>query len=103
MAKITEAEIGEAVLRILADSPGGSANMATLKKRIPDFVVLSEEDRKPSDTRNGEEMWEQQVRNLVSHRKVEGNIIAEGLATYEPDRLTITDAGRLYVKNTYGG
>lgn len=47
-------------------------------------------------------MWEQQVRNLVSHRTTEGNIVAEGYATYAPDTLTITDAGRTHVKNKYG-
>ena len=40
------------------------------------------------------EMWEQQVRNIVSHRRTAGNIIAEGYATRFPRRLTITEAGR---------
>jgi hypothetical protein len=44
-------------------------------------------------------MWEQQVRNLVSHRTTDGNIIAEGLADYRRGRLTIPDAGRLHVQH----
>jgi len=53
-------------------------------------------------TRSGESMWEQQVRNLVSHRTTEGNIIAEGLADYRPGRLTITKAGELHVQHNAG-
>lgn len=63
---------------------------------------LSDEDRKQSPTRQNEEVWEQQVRNLVSHRTTEGNIICEGLAEYQPDRLTITEAGRLHVEHKKG-
>ena len=77
MTKITEPQIGKAVLKILADRPGGTATIEQLKKALPDFVDLTDEDRKPSETRRGEEMWEQQLRNLVSHRDAEGNIIAE--------------------------
>jgi hypothetical protein len=98
MSKITEQEIGQAVLRILADGPGGSATIEQLKKTLPHYVQLSEEDRKPSETRNGEEVWEQQLRNLVSHRTTEGNIICEGYAAYEPGSLTITEAGRNYLR-----
>jgi hypothetical protein len=80
MAKISEHAIGEAALEVLASYPGGTATVRTLKERIPNHVNLSAEDFLPSQTRNGEAMWEQQVRNLVSHRATEGNIIAEGLA-----------------------
>lgn len=97
MPKITEQQIGEAVLKILATSEGGTATIAGLKESIPSHINLSEEDRKQSDTRPAEEMWEQQVRNLISHRTTEGNIVAEGLATYTPGSLTITEAGRQHV------
>jgi hypothetical protein len=99
MARITEAQIGEAVLEVLDASPNGTATIRSLKERIPHHVNLSAEDLAPSPTRNGEAVWEQQVRNLVSHRTAEGNIIAEGLADYRPGRLTITNAGRLHVQH----
>jgi len=83
-----------AALRVMAAQPGGTATIPRIKKELPTYLALSEEDRAPSQTRHGEEMWEQQVRNLVSHRATEGNIVAEGYATYQPRRLTITDAGR---------
>lgn len=99
MSKIGEHAIGEAVLEVLASCPGGTATMRELKERIPNHVNFSREDLKASQTRKGEQMWEQQVRNLVSHRNTEGNIIAEGYATHSPGRLTITQAGRTHVAN----
>lgn len=102
MAKITEQKVGEAALRVLDDSAGGTATIQELKDRIPHHVALSAEDLEPSKTRAGEAMWEQQVRNLVSHRTTEGNIIAEGLADYKPGKLTITNSGRLHVKHGAG-
>jgi hypothetical protein len=97
-----ESEIAEAVLRILAEAPNGEATIAHLKKRVPEFVKLTEGDQVQSDTRPNEELWEQLVRNIVSHHKAEGNIVAEGLAN-RPSRgkLRITEAGRIHVKNKY--
>ncbi len=93
-----ESEISKAVLRILAVSANGEATILQLKKRIPAEVNLSVDDRKQSDTRENEELWEQIVRNIVSHKKTDGNIIAEGFAN-SPSRgkLRITDAGRLHI------
>lgn len=94
MARTTEARIGDAVLRILATQPNGEASIAKLKRELPTQIPLSAEDHAPSPTRNNEEVWEQQVRNLVSHRTATGNIVAEGYATYRPRWLKITDIGR---------
>jgi hypothetical protein len=105
MAKMRtgEAEIAEAVLRILADSHNGETTIGHLKKRVPDYVALTDGDREMSETRLNEEIWEQIVRNIVSHKKTEGNIIAEGLArSVSRGRLRITDAGLIHVKNKYG-
>jgi len=99
MPRVNEHQIGEAALLVLDACPGGTATIRTLKERIPNHVNLSAQDLMPSTTRNGEAMWEQQVRNLVSHRATEGNIIAEGLAIYQRGRLTITEAGRLHVQH----
>lgn len=94
MARTTEAEIGKAVLRILKDQPNGEASIPRLKRELPDYIKLTPEDCAPSPTRKNEEVWEQQVRNLVSHRNTPGNIIAEGYAEYRPRWLKITEAGR---------
>lgn len=94
MSRVTEADVGRAVLRILLDEPTGSATIARLKRRLPGYLNLSAQDRAASMTRNGEEVWEQQVRNLVSHRNTAGNIVHDGHAVYSRNRLTLTDAGR---------
>jgi hypothetical protein len=95
-----EAEMSKAVLRILASCANGEATTLQLKKQIPTEIKLTAGDCQQSDTRENEQLWEQILRNIVSHKKTEGNIIAEGFAN-SPSRgkLRITDVGRLHVKN----
>ena len=93
--RTTENEIARAVLRILAATASGDATISYIRNRIPDYVNLTESDRRPSETRKGEEVWEQQVRNIRSHHTAEGNYIHEGYLTAPSrGRLRITDAGR---------
>jgi hypothetical protein len=95
----TEQEIGQAVLRFLKNCPSGRADIRTIKDHIRNTFPLTDADQEQSETRGNEEMWEQQVRNLVSHRGAEGNIINEGLIAYAPGYLEVTDAGRYYLKS----
>ena len=98
--RTSEPEIAKAVLRILAETHHGEATINHIKKRIPEFIKLTEGDQKQSDTRKNEEVWEQIVRNIVSHKGAEGNIVAEGFANSPSrGRLRITEAGRLHVQN----
>jgi hypothetical protein len=97
--RTSEPEISVAVLRICADTPDGRATTAWLKKQIPDYINLTAEDRAQSPTRPNEEVWEQIVRNIVSHRKTQGNIIAEGYAEHLPGKIAITQAGRTHLKH----
>jgi hypothetical protein len=91
----SEAEISEAVLRILASTVSGEATLGFLKNRIPDEIKLTDDDLVQSETRPNEPIWEQRLRNIKSHYKVEGNYIAEGYLTApSKGRLRITDAGR---------
>jgi hypothetical protein len=77
MARITEAEIAEIVVAILEEG-SGEATIAELIEEIPSRVVLSAEDLAPSTTRRGEAVWEQQVRNITSHKGSPGNAIHDG-------------------------
>ena len=101
-ARTGEFEISKAVLRILAEMPNGEASIQQLVSKVPSFVNLTPGDLEASDTRPNEAIWEQIVRNIVSHKKTEGNIIAEGLAN-SPSRgkIRITEAGRTHVKNNH--
>jgi IS5 family transposase len=99
--RTSEPEISVAVLRICADSLDGTASIRQLKKLIPDYINLTPEDHAPSTTRKGEELWEQIVRNIVSHgnKKAAGNILTEGYAEHSPGKITITKSGRTHLKN----
>lgn len=78
MARITENEIAEIVIDILQDRPTGEVTIAELVAGIPKRATLTSEDLAPSPTRPGEAIWEQQVRNITSHKASPGNAIHDG-------------------------
>lgn len=78
MSRVTEGEIADVVEAILADRPNGEASIAQLIAEIPNRIRLSAEDLAPSLTRRNEAIWEQQVRNITSHKASPGNAIHDG-------------------------
>jgi hypothetical protein len=100
--RTTEQEIGLAVVRYLAATLTGGASIYEIKRHLNKNFPFTPADREQSETRPNEEMWEQQVRNLVSHRKSNDNVIGDGLVEYRPRRLAITDAGRNFAKRKFG-
>jgi hypothetical protein len=98
MARVSEADVAKAVVRYLEERLENSATNYQIKKALPGYLNLSDADRVQSDTRPREELWEQQVRNIVSHRTIPGNFIHEGRLQYTPRRLTLTAAGVVYAK-----
>jgi hypothetical protein len=93
----SEHDIAIAVLRYLATIPHGEATTDEIKAHIPNFIDFTGADMEVSGTRPNEMVWEQQVRNIVSHRKTDGNAICDGLIAYKPGRMAITDAGRYWL------
>ena len=87
-SRISEGEVAIATERYLRDA-GGSATIGQIRRALPHYIELGANDREQSSTRPGEELWEQQVRNLVCHRDVEGNPIKAGRLRYTPRRLTL--------------
>ena len=81
--RVTEQEVADAVVRYLKDH-GGEATIAELVQELPTYLDLGETDRRRSDTRPNEELWEQQVRNIISHRDTPGNAIHDGVLDYTP-------------------
>ncbi|MDE5595345.1 MAG: HNH endonuclease [Muribaculaceae bacterium] len=69
MKKLTEGELVLPVLAFLKVN-GGSATIAEIKDYILATYPLSAADLKMSDTRKGEHVFEQQIRNLRSHDKL---------------------------------
>lgn len=88
MTKLREAEIAKAVENYLFDA-GGKASIGQIRRNLPFYITLTEADRMPSTTRPGEEMWEQLVRNIVCHRKSQGNAVNAGVLEYKPRRLAL--------------
>ena len=89
MARITEAEIADIVEAILNDMPNGEATIAELVAEIPNRVRLSADDLAPSPTRPNEAIWEQQVRNITSHKNSPGNAIHDGRLVSIPGGLRL--------------
>ena len=89
MSRITEAEIADIVEAILEDISTGESTIAELVAEIPNRVILSAEDLAPSPTRPNEALWEQQVRNITSHKKNPGNAIYEGRLVAVPGGLRL--------------
>lgn len=78
MSRVTEDEVAKAVEAVLKGRTSGRATIKELIAEIPNHLKLSADDLKQSDTRPNEAMWEQQVRNITSHKKSPGNAIYEG-------------------------
>jgi len=92
----TEDKIAFGVLKIAAAHPNGLASHRRIRSELPKVVNLNAADLAPSQTRKGEQMWHQIVRNIKSHDKTPGNYIYEGLLEHVPRvGYRITAAGRL--------
>jgi hypothetical protein len=89
MPRITESEIAEIIVSYLNEKISGRAGIQELVGEIPNRATLSAEDLAPSPTRNNEAIWEQQVRNITSHKKSPGNAIYEGKLVPIPGGLAL--------------
>ena len=90
-SRTREPDFYDAVESVLLEA-GGSAAIAYVRRKIPSFVNLTAADCAPSPTRPGEQLWEQQVRNIVCHRDCEGNPIKNGRFVYRKRRLSLAVA-----------
>jgi hypothetical protein len=89
MSRITESEIAEIVEAYLNEKSSGQASIQELVRVIPDRVTLSAEDLAQSTTRKNEAVFEQQVRNITSHKSAPGNAIFEGKLVAIPGGLSL--------------
>lgn len=92
--RISEEEVAAATEKYLRDA-GGSATISQIRHALPHYIELGSNDRQLSPTRPGEEVWEQQVRNLVCHRDCYGNPVNAGRLRYTPRRLSLTASPQL--------
>jgi hypothetical protein len=78
MTRVTEDEVAKAAVAVLESRTSRQATIKELVAEIPNHIALSPEDLKQSETRQNEAIWEQQVRNITSHKASPGNAIYEG-------------------------
>lgn len=95
-----ESEMRVGALLIARSKPNGFATTAQAKAEIHHHVALTPEDHAQSKTRK-EPMYYQIVGNVVCHEGSSKSIFRKGYAVRneEDDGFTITDAGRLYLRN----
>jgi hypothetical protein len=87
-------------MQVLASRADGEATVQALIREVPNFLTLSAEDTAQSATRLNEEVWEQRVRNLKSHDKTPGNVIAEGFVEHVlRGRYRLTKSGWLHLQH----
>lgn len=89
--RIDEAAIAAAIEAYLRDA-GGCAKIADIRKALPQYITLSPQDSAPSPTRPREQLWEQQVRNIVCHRNTQGNPINSGRLKWAQGALFLTNS-----------
>lgn len=94
--RLSEKAASIAVLRVLAEIDKGQAPTSYLIKHVKKYLTLSEGDWAPSGPRNGEPLWKQLVRNIVSHR--DANFVSGGYLERIPHGLKITDKGWALLK-----
>jgi hypothetical protein len=92
--RVSETDVARAVMRVLEHEPDGEAAIGTIVRKLPDYLMLSDEDRADSPTRKGEAIWEQQVRNITSHKDASGNLIHDGYLAVVKGGLKLTDSGK---------
>lgn len=73
---ISEGELAAIVEAILTDRPNGEAQFSYLIPEIRERVTLGPDDLARSPTRPSEQVWEQRVRNITSHKNFKGRIVS---------------------------
>jgi hypothetical protein len=96
----TEYKYALGVLQIADSHSNGLATLRRCKVDIPKYVKITAAENAPSQTRPGEPMWHQIIRNIKSHSADEGNFIAEGLLVHVVRvGYRITAAGKAYLRS----
>jgi hypothetical protein len=99
-SRVSESDLLIPTLRKLAAQPNGKMSTSRLILELELMFEPSRDDAKIIRGRR-DTHFSQIVRNMVSHKTVPGNIIAEGFAIHLGLRngMEITEAGRLHLKH----
>ena len=95
----TEQDIALGVMRVADAQANATATFSRCRTAIPSLVNLSAANQAPSQTRNGEPMWHQIVRNIKCHDIAGTNYISQGWLIHLPRvGYQITAAGRSHLR-----
>jgi hypothetical protein len=97
--RLREAEARILALKIAAQRPNRTATTAHIKKEVPNYIELSEVDRRKSKTRVNEAIWQQIVGNVISHQDSPQGPFAKGYAKRTRDGLSVTEKGMDYLNS----
>jgi len=82
-----------AVCEYLFETPGNLASVPEIVAHLHGRYDFTEADRERSRSRPNEQVWQQQVRNIIGHRTSAGNFVREGYLQHQPGYLALTPAG----------
>lgn len=99
-SRLREREARELVLKVAAKSRTKTATMEEIRSGIAALYPLSQADRVRSTTRPAEQLWQQILRNVVSHRGGTNSIFVRGLAEKVGNGIRITKNGLLHLKKS---
>lgn len=97
--RLREPEARLIALKIAASYPGRRASMEQIKGKFTSYYELTTIDERLSVTRRGEKIWQQIVRNIVSHADSSSSIFSRGWATIDSGFITVSDLGYDYLKS----
>jgi hypothetical protein len=97
--RLREGEARILALKIASQRPHRTISTDDLKKAVPSYTELSEQDLRPSTTRKNEAMWQQIVGNVISHHASKASLFLRGLATRTATGLSVTDKGMDYLNS----
>jgi hypothetical protein len=93
--RLQEREAKILFLKIAALQPRCRASTTFVKNEVRRFYPLSDADRRPSLTRQREQLWQQIVGNVIVHK----SLFTQGLATQTHGGLQLRPKGLNYLKS----
>jgi hypothetical protein len=99
-SRLSEAEARELVLKVASKAKNLTVSMQDLRDGVQTMYPLSKADRVRSPTRPAEQLWQQILRNVVSHRGGNRSIFVNGLAEKIGNGIRVTKAGLDHLKRS---
>ena len=99
-SRLREKEARLLVLKVASKQNDLTADMQTIRDGVAKLYPLSRADRQRSLTRPAEELWQQILRNVVSHRGGQRSIFAKGLAAKIGNGIRVTKAGLRHLQES---